>query len=165
MNADLDHVIRSGRTPHGYTLAVWATGMLCVNRHGLPDLADALLFTVAATMSLGTLRRCADGGASAMSTSGRIPSESMARVHSAALPGAVLSAWLLAGLPEPWCWVACSSGVTVTLVLLHAAQDALWRWHAGKSRPAAVAEALMGQPASQAVLHPHRIRADDVTRM
>ena len=61
--------------PHGYTLAVWGSGMVAVHRLGMPDLIRVLLFTGAAALAFGF-------------------------VHLAGRPGDAAPAVSLAGLPD-----------------------------------------------------------------
>jgi hypothetical protein len=49
MTGDLARVVRAARTPHGYTLATWGAGVLCIDKYGLPDLGGVLLFVGGAT--------------------------------------------------------------------------------------------------------------------
>ncbi|MHA3021787.1 hypothetical protein ACXPWS_16240 [Mycobacterium sp. BMJ-28] len=130
MNVDLDRITSAGRTPHGYTLAMWAAGMFCISRRGLPGVADVLMFTVGATVAFGVLRLAVVRWG--LSRTPAAPEHtaalsSLASVHMLALPGAVLVSWLLAALPAPWCWLATSSGATVAFIVLHGGQDVLFR--------------------------------------
>src|ERR1700694_1790755 len=119
MNADLDRITRAGRTPHGYTLAIWAAGMFCISRHGLPTVLAVLLFTVGATVTFGVIRLVVVGGVSEATSDHSAAHTIVGSVHVLALPGAVLVSWLLAAIPTPWCWLAGSSAATAAFIILH----------------------------------------------
>jgi hypothetical protein len=141
LKEDLAHITRSARTPHGYTLAIWAAGMLCIGHVGLPDVTGVLLFTLGATASFGALQfalRVTSGGGQPHHPNLQA---ALSAVHFVALPGAVAVSWLLAALPAPWCWIACSSSATVVFVVLHGGQDALWRRWSWRRRDAKVSTA------------------------
>ena len=126
MRADLERITLAGRTPHGYTLAMWAAGMFCIKCHGLPGTVAILAFTVAATATFGLVRYVS----SVLPRPAATPSPGArlgGSVHLLALPGSVLTGWLVAQLPAPWCWPAMASATTVVFVLLHACQDVLER--------------------------------------
>ena len=52
MTDDLVRVVHGARRPHGYTLATWGAGVLCIDKYGLPDLGGVLLFVSGATSAL-----------------------------------------------------------------------------------------------------------------
>jgi hypothetical protein len=148
--ADLDRITRAGRTPHGYTLVVWAAGMSCIRVHGLPGLAAMLSFTLGATVVFGAAR---------LLTRCRRPRPTrevdaypaVASIHLIALPAAVLTSVFVGNLGSPWCWPATSAAATVTFVVLHAAQDALVRrWLVARRRR------VRATPASANVAMPPR---------
>jgi hypothetical protein len=132
--ADLQRITQAARTPHGYTLAIWAAGVFCIGNHGLPGMLAVLLFTVGATAAFGLIRLIAAGcrSGSAPESGAMLPTGGS--VHVLALPGAVLVSWLLAPLPAPWCWPASSSAATLAFIVLHGTQDALWRRSRTRSR-------------------------------
>lgn len=131
MSTDLDRITLAGRTPHGYTLAIWAAGMFCISRQGLPSMLSVLLFTLGATAAFGLLRVVVANCRSRTDAKVATTQPTGGSVHVVALPGAVLVSWLLASLPTPWCWLATSSAATVVFIVLHGGQDALLRrWQA-----------------------------------
>lgn len=131
MIAELDRITQAARTPHGYTLALWAAGAFCVGRHSVPSPLAISLFVVAGTAALGAIRLLIAGRRIRVR---RDPAG--CSVHLIALPGAMLASWQLAALPTPWCWPASSSSATIIYLVLHSSQDALWgRLRAGSGSP------------------------------
>lgn len=58
-------VARTVALPHGYTLLIWATTMVMVQRHGLPDVASIFLMLTGACIAflgVGHLGRNVTGG-------------------------------------------------------------------------------------------------------
>jgi len=123
VKADVARTVRAARTPHGYTLAVWSAGSLCIHAHGQPDLGAVLLSIAGATCIFGIITWW-------VRSSAIIPPPDLpwAAVHLVAIVAAASAAWVAARvLPVPWCWPACSSTSTGIFLLTHSAQDSMLR--------------------------------------
>jgi len=118
MKNDVARVMRAARTPHGYTLAVWAAGAVCTSAHGQPGFGAVLLFATGATCVFGLISWWVRGD---VATSA--PESSWAAVHVVAIGAATAAAWVAALLPDPWCWPVCSAAASGVFLLLHSAQD------------------------------------------
>jgi hypothetical protein len=131
VNDELDRITQAGRTPHGYTLAIWAAGMFCITKSGLPDAMDVLLFTGGATLAFGFVRLIASQLRPSADCAEPSPRVRGASVHVIALPGVVLASWAAAFVPDPWCWPTTASAATIAFILLHGGQDVIARrWRA-----------------------------------
>jgi hypothetical protein len=131
MTGDLARVVRAARTPHGYTLATWGAGVLCIDKYGLPDLGGVLLFVGGATGAFGailwTVRNRRDSAPAP-----RVP---LAGVHLGALSASTFTAWSVAELaPAPWGWCAAFAISTIVFLALHSAQDWVARVLESKAR-------------------------------
>ena len=123
MKADVARTVRAARTPHGYTLAVWSAGSLCIHAHGQPDLGAVLLFIAGATCIFGLITWWVRS--SVITPPPDLP---WAAVHLVAVVAAASAAWLAARvLSAPWCWLACSSASSGIFLLAHSAQDLMLR--------------------------------------
>jgi hypothetical protein len=148
--ADLDRITRAGRTPHGYTLVVWAAGMSCIRVHGLPGVSAMLSFTLGATVAFGAVRLLAGCRRPRPTRDGDAPAAA-ASIHLTALPAAVLASVFVANLGSPWCWPATSATATVAFAVLHAGQDALVRrWRVARRRR------VRATPSAEAAMPPRR---------
>jgi hypothetical protein len=135
---EIARVTLAGRTAHGYTVAIWAAGMSCISRHGLPSSIAVVLFAVSATVSFGLVQLVARRPRSAYAETDKgAPHDWRASVHVAPVLGAAAASMLAVPLPQPWCWPAASSVATAAFLLLHGLQDAFWRhqaaWQSHKS--------------------------------
>ena len=131
MGNELLAVTNAGRTPHGYTLAIWTAATLTAHRHGLPGFGEVLAFTLAATTSFAALRRAAVHRTGLQRPHGVITSASkwasaVKSAHVVALTlTAVVSEVVSSTVEAPWCWAVTGSLATCVFVVTHAGQDAL----------------------------------------
>jgi hypothetical protein len=132
MTGDLARVVHAARTPHGYTLATWGAGVLCIGKYGLPDLGGVLLFIGGATSAFGVILWVVrNWEASALAP--RVP---LAGIHIGTLSASTVTAWSVAALvPAPWGWCAASAISTGVFLVVHSAQDWAARVAESKARP------------------------------
>lgn len=123
----LELITRAGRTPHGYTLTVWAAGMFCVSRHGLPTMAEVWSFTLAATVSFGVVRFVVTRRRDVSVVQAAHVRGFVASMHLLALPGAMAVSSATALVIRPWCWPLSSAAATCVFLILHGGQDAFTR--------------------------------------
>src|SRR4029077_3008526 len=92
MTHELARVVHAARTPHRYTLATWSTGVLCIDKYGLPDLGGVLLFVSGATTAFGVILWTVRNRQASVPAP-RVP---LAGVHIGALSASTLTTWTVA---------------------------------------------------------------------
>lgn len=147
MTDDLVRVVHAARTPHGYTLATWGAGVLCIDKYGLPDLGGVLLFVSGATSAFGVILWTVRNRQASVPAP-RVP---LAGVHIGALSASTLTTWTVAAsVPAPWGWCAASAISTVVFLVIHSAQDWAARVLETKARPPNAPVTRPTNPGSQA---------------
>jgi hypothetical protein len=121
--AALRTVVAASAVPYGYTVSIWSSGSVLMDRRGMPDVLDVLLFVVGALsgfVALGLLARAPLGGSA-------LPAPDSERVrvgmlHRFAVGVAVGAVALLAGIPGRAAWGLGSFAAT-SLYLLGASLE------------------------------------------
>jgi hypothetical protein len=129
----ISRITSAGRTPHGYTLAIWSAGAACIHRHGVPELPSILLFGLGATVAFALLgtrlgQRCDTASGTDSNTTDDAPQALTppwwSAAHVLAVPAAALaSSGIVAAVPAGWSWLSSSAVATVAFVVVHAIQD------------------------------------------
>jgi hypothetical protein len=99
--------LASAAVPYGFTVVIWSSGALLMNRHSTPHVVDVVLFAAGAAAGYAVLRVGSRSGEARQPAGlGRHDMLRGGTVQLAAISAAIAAAGLLARLPSPEAWAA-----------------------------------------------------------
>jgi hypothetical protein len=122
--AHLQTIVASSSAPYGFALALWASGAITADAHGVPTALQAALHVFGAVVAFGLVGLLAFGGLRSGLTEARAaPSAAWGYLHFASVGAVVVVAVLVApALPADAAWPVTGFATTSTYLCVVACQ-------------------------------------------
>jgi hypothetical protein len=103
----LDAALHGAALPYGYTVTIWASGQVMIDRHGKPGVASALAVALGAATAFGLLKlggRAVEPGTSASQLAADRHAVRTGMIHVTVIAAAIAAVALIALIPTAVVW-------------------------------------------------------------